>query len=112
MGSDVHWGNEGFTVDVALHHPTRPGDVTAGVLCDGNRFTGAGDPVEWDLFRTAILRNQGWHLHRVWSPHFFRDPAAFARTTEELERHRAGLAALEERWLELEGLREAAEAAV
>jgi ATP-binding cassette subfamily F protein uup len=40
-----------------------------------------------------------------------RDPAGFERATAELERRRAELAALEERWLELEGMREAAEAA-
>jgi ATP-binding cassette subfamily F protein uup len=37
-----------------------------------------------------------------------RDPAAFQRLGEALERLRADLAAMEERWLELEGLREAA----
>jgi ATP-binding cassette subfamily F protein uup len=42
---------------------------------------------------------------------YVRDPAGFARATGELERARAGVATLEERWLELEGLREAAEAA-
>jgi hypothetical protein len=80
VGSDVHWGNEGFTVDVALHDPDRPGQVTAGVLCDGNRFTGAGDAVEWDVFRTGILRAQGWRLRRIWSPHFFRDPQGCTRS--------------------------------
>jgi ATP-binding cassette subfamily F protein uup len=35
-----------------------------------------------------------------------RDPQAFGRATEELEALRAELTALEERWLELEGLRE------
>jgi ATP-binding cassette subfamily F protein uup len=40
---------------------------------------------------------------------YARDPAAFARATDELERLRRDLAALEERWLELETQREAAE---
>ncbi|MCE9669011.1 AAA domain-containing protein [Myxococcus stipitatus] len=74
VSSDVHWGNDGFCVDVALHHPTRPGDVTVGLLCDGTRYTKAADRVEWDLFRTAILEGQGWKLVRLWTPHFFRDP--------------------------------------
>jgi very-short-patch-repair endonuclease len=66
-------------VDVALREP--PADngeggerVTLGVLCDASRFTGAEDPVEWDVFRTGIHESQGWNLQRVWSPHFFRDP--------------------------------------
>jgi hypothetical protein len=73
VGSDVHWGNDGFAVDLALHHPARVEDVTLGVLCDGTRFGQAQDPVEWDVFRTAIHESQGWRLHRVWSPSLFRD---------------------------------------
>jgi hypothetical protein len=79
LGSDVHWGNEGFCVDLAMHHPDRPGDVTVGVLCDGCRYAGADDPVEWDIFRTGILENQGWTLRRVWTPHYFRDPEGNAK---------------------------------
>jgi very-short-patch-repair endonuclease len=48
--------------------------VTVGVLCDASRFLESEDPVEWDAFRTAVLEKQGWRLHRVWTPHFFRDP--------------------------------------
>jgi hypothetical protein len=73
VGSDVHWGNEGFCIDVALHDPTKPHAVTLGVLCDTTRFAQAEDPVEWDVFRTAMLEAQGWTLHRVWTPHFYRD---------------------------------------
>jgi hypothetical protein len=73
IGSDVHWGNEGFCVDVALRED---GHVTSGVLCDAARFAGSEDPMEWDVFRTAVLEKQGWTLHRVWTPHFFRDPKA------------------------------------
>jgi hypothetical protein len=74
IGSDVYWGNEGFCVDLALHHPARPGDVTIGLLCDGCRYQAADDVLEWDIFRTGILENQGWNLRRIWTPHFFRDP--------------------------------------
>jgi hypothetical protein len=74
IGSDVHWGNDGFCVDIALHHPDRHGDVTLGILCDGCRYTAAADPLEWDIFRTGILAGQGWQLLRIWTPHFFRDP--------------------------------------
>jgi len=73
LGSVVHWGNDGFCVDVAVRHPVRAEDVTVGVLCDLSRYALADDAVEWDLFRTAILRSQGWDLHRVWSPVLFRD---------------------------------------
>jgi len=74
LSSDVHWGNEGFCVDLAL---TRPGDGARvlGVLTDFGRFAGTGDPVEWDLYRCEILRAQGWRLLRVWTPHYVRDPS-------------------------------------
>ncbi len=75
VANQVNWGNAGFCIDIALRHPTRPADVTLGVLCDASRFAGAEDPVEWDLFRTEVHKSQGWALHRIWSPHYFRDPA-------------------------------------
>lgn len=71
--SHVHWGNDGFMVDVALVHPERPEDVTIGVLCDGSRFRKAADRVQWDIFRTEVLEGQRWQLVRVWSPQLFRD---------------------------------------
>jgi hypothetical protein len=72
VGADVHWGNEGFCVDVAVH--PADGGETVGVLCDASRFVESEDPTEWDVFRTGVLEKQGWRLHRVWTPHFFRDP--------------------------------------
>ncbi|WP_342378240.1 AAA domain-containing protein [Myxococcus stipitatus] len=83
LSSDVHWGNDGFCVDVALQHPTSPGDVTVGLLCDGTRYPKAVDRVEWDLFRSAVLEGQGWKLVRLWTPHFFRDPEG--ATTQVLQ---------------------------
>ncbi|HWE02188.1 MAG TPA: AAA domain-containing protein [Tepidisphaeraceae bacterium] len=73
QGSEVDWGNEGFSIDLAMQHPHRVDDVTVGVLCDMTRYAGSDDPVEWDVFRTVVHESQGWTLHRVWTPHFFRD---------------------------------------
>jgi hypothetical protein len=72
-GATVHWGNDGFCIDIALHHPKRIEDVTIGVLCDVNRFEQAADPVEWEVFRTMVLESQSWKLHRLWTPQYFRD---------------------------------------
>jgi hypothetical protein len=71
---EVHWGNEGFCVDVLLRNPSRPSEGMLGLLCDMSRFPQADDPVEWDLFRTAMLEAQGWRLHRICSPALFLDP--------------------------------------
>ena len=76
IGSTVHWGNEGFCVDIALMHPALPEDVTVGILTDFNRYRKSSDPVAWELFRTLILKSQGWDLHRHWSPAMFRDLGA------------------------------------
>lgn len=74
IGSTVHWGNDGFSVDVALTHPEMPEDVTIGVLTDFNRYRKTPDPIAWELFRMVVLRSQGWELHRLWTPGIFRDP--------------------------------------
>ncbi|HYE19013.1 MAG TPA: AAA domain-containing protein, partial [Tepidisphaeraceae bacterium] len=81
--SDLYWGNDGFLVDLALRDPADAARVTVGVLADGARYPAADDPVEWDVFRTGIHEAQGWTLHRVWSPHLFRDPRG---TTEAVVR--------------------------
>jgi hypothetical protein len=87
ISSEVHWGNSGFSVDAALVHPTRPEDVTIGVLCDATRFDKAPDRVQWEIFRTEILEAQGWKFHRVWTPQFFRDPkGTIAAIVSEVQR--------------------------
>lgn len=86
IGSTVHWGNDGFSVDVALTHPAMPEDVTIGVLTDFNRYRNTPDPIDWELFRTMIHRSQGWELERVWSPRLFRDIAG--EMSKIADRHR------------------------
>lgn len=90
IGIDAHWGNAGFCVDTALHHPERVGDVTIGVLCDFNRYRFAEDPVHWEVFRLGILEWTGWSLHRLWTPRYFRDPQ---RGLNEIEREAQTIAA-------------------
>ncbi|MFT3687180.1 MAG: AAA domain-containing protein [Phycisphaerales bacterium] len=86
LGSIIHWGNDGFCIDVALRHPIDPEMVTIGVLCDWTRFEQAEDPIEWDLFRSNVLSGQGWTLHRLWSPAIFRDPEGECRKIEQQAR--------------------------
>jgi hypothetical protein len=84
LPSEVHWGNDGFGVDVALE--------ALGVLCDATRFDKAPDRVQWDIFRTEILEAQGWHFVRLWTPQFVRQPAAaLAAVAAEAERRAAEL---------------------
>jgi hypothetical protein len=94
LTSDIYWGNDGFCVDLAVHHPVRADDVTIGVLVDGTRYEKVDDPVEWDLFRTEVLEAQGWNLLRVWSPHVVRDRLGVAtaihkEAARELEKEKS-----------------------
>ena len=66
------WGNEGFCVDVMMQEPNADQPVSCGVLLDFNRYRRTPDPIKWEHFRSAILKNQGWDLKRVWSPELFR----------------------------------------
>jgi hypothetical protein len=78
LAGETYWGNDGFGIDLALRPADKP-DGYVGVQCDLTRFPGAGDPVEWEAFRTAIHEGQGWAIQRVWTPSYFRDPAAVER---------------------------------
>jgi|GEM_PF-708367 len=71
--ANLYWGNDGFCVDIALESRGEL-STTYGVLTDFTRFDGAPDPIEWDIYRTGILKWQGWTFNRVWTPHFVRDP--------------------------------------
>lgn len=71
-GAVVYWGNDGFCIDVVCRAGDAPGGVTCGVLSDFSRFHKTPDPIEWDLFRTRMLRAQGWSLEQVWAPVLFR----------------------------------------
>ena len=81
----VHWGNDGFCIDIAMIHPQLPEDVTIGVLTDFNRYRKTPDPIDWERFRTLIFRAQGWDLHRLWSPRLLHDPDGEIR--EVIKRH-------------------------
>lgn len=75
LSSEVHWGNEGFCVDVAIRNPFSVDDVTLGIICDGSRYDKTDDSVEWDIFRHEVLEGQGWILMKTFSPALFMDLA-------------------------------------
>ena len=85
ISNTVHWGNDGFCIDIAMANPQLPEDVTLGVLTDFNRFRRTPDPIDWERFRNLIFRSQGWEIHRLWSPRLFRDREGEMRHL--LERH-------------------------
>jgi hypothetical protein len=74
VSSMLFYGNEGFCMDVTLLGPHERRKTILGILCDAARYRRAQDRVEWDLFQLLVHESQRWELHRVWSPHFVRDP--------------------------------------
>ena len=74
-----YWGNDGFCIDLAVRPRAGAGEEGSpeplGVMIDFNRYRKTPDPIAWERFRGAILRGQGWRLHRLWSPALFRDRA-------------------------------------
>jgi hypothetical protein len=75
---EVYWGNDGFCIDVVVRARDRAHHASIGLLCDGARFRHGVDPVEWDIFRSAIFESQGWRLLRLWSPAIYRDAQSCA----------------------------------
>lgn len=47
--------------------------MTIGVITIFNCYRNTSDPIDWELFRSAILCGQEWQLERMWSPRLFRD---------------------------------------
>lgn len=82
LHGEVHWGSNAFCVDVALGDG-RTDDVSIGLLCDLNRYAGADDTIDWEIFRTNILESSGWQLQRIWSPQYYRDPASVTERVAE-----------------------------
>jgi hypothetical protein len=64
----------GFFIDLAVVDPERPGRYVLGIECDGASYHSARSARDRDRLRQTVLEDHGWHLHRVWSTDWFRDP--------------------------------------
>ncbi|MBX3499986.1 MAG: DUF3320 domain-containing protein [Alphaproteobacteria bacterium] len=68
-------GVAGFFIDLAVVDPQRPGRYVLGIECDGASYHSARSARDRDRLRQTVLEDHGWHLHRIWSTDWFRDPA-------------------------------------
>jgi restriction endonuclease-like protein len=67
-------GTAGHTVDLAVRHPDRPGEVyVLGVECDGPAYRAVPAVRDRDRVREQVLRDRGWTLYRVWSTAWYRN---------------------------------------
>ena len=69
-------GSQGFYLDLAVIDPDQPGRYVLGIECDGAMYHAARSARDRDRLRQQVLEAGGWHLHRIWSTDWFRDPTA------------------------------------
>src|SRR5262249_38048650 len=77
-GYNVHSriGTAGCFVDLAVAAAEFPGRYILGIECDGRSYRSAQSARDRDRLRRAVLEDQGWILHRVWSSDWFHRPQA------------------------------------
>jgi very-short-patch-repair endonuclease len=75
-GYKVHTqvGSAGFYIDLAIVDPDKPGRYLLGIECDGATYHSARSARDRDRLRQEVLEDLGWHIHRIWSTDWFRDP--------------------------------------
>jgi very-short-patch-repair endonuclease len=73
-GFQVHRqvGCSGYRIDLAIVHPSRPGQYALGIECDGASYHSAATARERDRLREQVLTRLRWKLYRIWSTDWFR----------------------------------------
>lgn len=86
---DAQVGCSGYRIDLGVRSPGQPGRYVLGVECDGATYHSAYTARDRDRLRQQVLEAQGWRIHRIWSPAWFR------RRDDEVERLDAAIRAAE-----------------
>ncbi|MGQ0613504.1 MAG: DUF4011 domain-containing protein [Planctomycetaceae bacterium] len=92
-GWEVHAqiGVAGFSIDLAVVDPDRPGLYRAGIECDGATYHSTHTARDRDRLRQEVLEGMGWRIERVWSTDWFlRREAVLERLQARLEGARGG----------------------
>jgi very-short-patch-repair endonuclease len=80
-------GQAGFSIDLAVVDPDRPGRYLLGIECDGATYHSARMARDRDRARQAVLESLGWTIHRIWSTDWFRNPQEqLSRTVAAIEK--------------------------
>jgi very-short-patch-repair endonuclease len=93
LGFEVHHqvGSAGFRVDLAVVDPDRSGRYLLGIECDGAAYHSARWARDRDRLRQEVLESLGWHIHRIWSTDWFRNPEReLRRVVESIEKAKVG----------------------
>ena len=75
-GYDVHAqvGCAGFSIDLAIVDPAKPGRYALGIECDGASYHSTPTARDRDRIRQSVLEARGWTILRVWSTDWFNHP--------------------------------------
>jgi very-short-patch-repair endonuclease len=80
-------GVAGFFIDLAVSDPDLPGRYLIGIECDGAPYHDSRSARDRDRLRQAVLEDNGWIIHRIWSTDWFNRPR------EQLDRAVSAIAA-------------------
>ena len=87
---DHQIGSAGYYIDLGIKDPERPGRYLLGIECDGATYHRAQSVRDRDRLRQQVLEGLGWHIHRIWSTDWFRNPDRELRgAAEAIEAARA-----------------------
>ena len=64
-------GVSSYRIDLAVHHPDRPGEFIMGIECDGASYHSAQGARDRDRLRQEHLEALGWRIVRIWSTDWF-----------------------------------------
>ena len=68
-------GVAGYRIDLAIESEGS-GGYDLGIECDGRRYHSTPAARDRDWQRQQVLEGLGWHIHRVWSTAWAKNPAA------------------------------------
>ena len=85
---DAQIGVSGYRIDLGIRSEDGEG-FDLGIECDGATYHSSPAARDRDWLRQQILEGLGWHIHRVWSTAWIRNPEAELVALEQaLERAR------------------------
>ena len=67
-------GVKGYFIDIGVQHPKWPYGFIMGVECDGRTYHSSPSARDRDRLRQEVLEGLDWHLYRIWSTDWFRNP--------------------------------------
>jgi len=75
--------SSGYSIDLAIKHPEKPGKFVLGIECDGAAYHSSKTARDRDRTRQAVLEDLGWAIHRIWSPDWASNKAKEINAIEE-----------------------------